>query len=598
MKSRTLSCRKTAFIQDLRRFWPIGASYLLVWILLQISIAEDVSNDGYWYAKNLIGSIAVGGIFNLGYALVVAQAVFGDLYQTRMCNGTHSLPLRREDWFLAHCAAGLIYSLLPTACIVLLSEVLVGKLCVFQNGWQLPLYWWVGLNLQYLFFFGLAVLCTMAAGSRVGMLALYGIVNTVSLLLYLLVDRVYVPLLYGMVVTSTTFELLSPAFHILSLAFLHPTQIETGAVYLNENGALVQETINVFTVEGADWGYIGVLALIGLVLTGAALWLYRRRDLERAGDFLAFPRLTALFQVVFSLICATGCYAFYSLFLGTTKSAYPLLALGLVVGWFAGRMLLERTTQVFRKGNFVGLVLLIGAFALSLGITMADPLNLEGWLPVADKVRSAELSIGGVSNKVNITENIDDLICLHQIGLEEHNPAYDYTGLSEDGTVFARITYDMKDGRKIAREYYVDQGGEGGKILRRYGSRVEAVFGQHGITTAQQLRDRIQQANSIVLDFRITSQAAQTDAFRQKLADAILADCENGSTARSYDLHTQELFQDLPEGYRPRSLYLSLEGEHYAAMDVYADCTNTLKVLEDAGLLEMAKAYRQSQALG
>ena len=73
MKSRTLSCRKTAFIQDFRRFWPIGAGYLLVWILLQISIAEDVGDDGYWYAKNLIGSIAVGGIFNLGYALVVAQ---------------------------------------------------------------------------------------------------------------------------------------------------------------------------------------------------------------------------------------------------------------------------------------------------------------------------------------------------------------------------------------------------------------------------------------------------------------------------------------------------------------------------------------------
>ena len=33
-------------------------------------------------------------------------------------------------------------------------------------------------------------------------------------------------------------------------------------------------------------------------------------------------------------------------------------------------------------------------------------------------------------------------------------------------------------------------------------------------------------------------------------------------------------------------------------MNVYADCTNTLKVLEDAGLLERAKAYRQSQALG
>ena len=77
-----------------------------------------------------------------------------------------------------------------------------------------------------------------------------------------------------------------------------------------------------------------------------------------------------------------------------------------------------------------------------------------------------------------------------------------------------------------------------------------------------------------------------------------LADCENGSTARSYDLHTQELFLDLPESYRPRSIYLTLEGSNYASMEVYADCTNTLKVLEDAGLLEMVKAYRQSQALG
>ena len=33
-------------------------------------------------------------------------------------------------------------------------------------------------------------------------------------------------------------------------------------------------------------------------------------------------------------------------------------------------------------------------------------------------------------------------------------------------------------------------------------------------------------------------------------------------------------------------------------MEVFADCTNTLKVLEDAGLLEMVKEYRQSLALG
>lgn len=589
MKSRTSSCKAAAFRKDLTRFWPVPVAYLLCLILLQLAVAQ---NDlDYYYASNLTGAIAVGGILNFFYTLVVVQALFGDLFQTRMCNGIHSLPLRRETWFGAHIAAGMLFSILPTAVMALFSEGVILTHSTVVNGWQIPLYWFAATNLQFVFFFGLGVLCTMLAGSRIGMAVLYGILNAFSMLLFLLVRQVYTPLLFGVVVTSDLFDLLCPVIKITGSLFLKMERIPTGKTYLDEYGVLVNEYIGQFTVLSQNWLYIGILAALGLVFALVALRLYRKRNLECAGDFVAVPWLAPVFQTVFSLLCAAGFYAFFYIFFDSDSNAFPLLAIGLVVGWFVGRMFLERTTQVFRTKNFLGLALLAAVFAGSLLLTWMDPLGVQNWIPQADKVEKASLSIGFQRDYVtDDPAEIADMICLHEIAMEEHLPIHDNSQPDDNGTVFVSLNYRLNNGRSISREYYVNAQEAGGDIAREYGSRIEVVFRDTKIKNADDVRYHLGKLDVIYVDgIRLGSQH-MTPEFKSQLAEALIADCEARAMADSWNLHPDPIFPGEEAIKNHRSISLDLNGEDFHCyLNIYGDCKNTLSLLESIGILDQVR---------
>ena len=138
MKSKTLSCKLTAFQKDLTRFWPVWAGYIFCLAIAQLMFSSD--DLTYWYAANMGESIAVMGLVNAIYALVVAQTHFGDLFNTRMCNGIHSIPLRRQEWFDVHIAAGFLFSLVPTVLMTGFSEIVISLYSIMDKGWQIPLY--------------------------------------------------------------------------------------------------------------------------------------------------------------------------------------------------------------------------------------------------------------------------------------------------------------------------------------------------------------------------------------------------------------------------------------------------------------------------
>ncbi|MGM9588686.1 MAG: hypothetical protein ACI3V0_00740 [Faecousia sp.] len=594
MKSRTSSCKATAFRKDLTRFWPVPVGYLLCLILLQFAMAE---NDlDYWYASSLTGAIALGGVINSCYALAVVQALFGDLFSARLCNGIHSLPLRREAWFGAHITAGILFSLLPTAIMALFSEGVILTYSTVVNGWQIPLYWFAATNLQFVFFFGLGVFCTMLAGSRVSMTVLYGILNAFSMLLFLLVRQVYTPLLFGVVVTSDIFDLLCPVLKIANCWFLDVERVPTGKTYLDEYGVSQKEYIGQFTFLPQDWLYIGILAVLGIALVLIARRLYRKRNLECAGDFVAVPWLAPVFQTVFSLLCAAGFYAFFYLFLGiySANITFPLLGMGLVAGWFVGRMFLERTTQVFRVKNFVGLALLAAVFAGSLLLTWLDPLGLQKWLPEADQVKSASLSFS-YSQKYE-TENAEDIaqfIRLQQIAMEEHIPieTQGYRGETfETDRVYISLTYQLQNGRKVCREYYIHGEGPGRDIARDYGSRIEVVFRSPKVRNADDLRYQIQKIQTVFVDGIRVGDDKLTSEFKSQLAEALIADCEARTMVDSWNLHSEPLFPGEYDIETVRSMSVDLHFEEFSSyLSIYGDCKNTLSVLESTGMLDAVR---------
>ena len=119
MKSRTSFFNKTVFKKDLTRFAPAWGTCLILMLLALISMANR--SQAYYRLQNVRDSIIAMSWVNLIYGAVVAQLLFGDLFQSRMCNALHALPLTRDGWFVTHSASGICFSLLPNLAAVLIG---------------------------------------------------------------------------------------------------------------------------------------------------------------------------------------------------------------------------------------------------------------------------------------------------------------------------------------------------------------------------------------------------------------------------------------------------------------------------------------------
>ena len=594
MKSRTSSCKAAALRKDLSRFWPVWVGYGLFLMLYQgILTMDDMS---YWYAANIGTAMSVMGVVGGIYALLVAQMLFGDLFSPRMCNGIHCLPLKREHWFSAHITAGFLFSLIPTAVMVPFSEAIIYLYSEMIDSWQLPLYWFAATNLQYIFFFSLAVFAVMCTGNRFAAAILYGIFNFASLLIYLMVDQLYTPLLKGVVTTSTVFYRLCPMAQLTALRFVDPERVETGKTYVDVSGIEQREYIGRFDVMPEGWIYAAIIAVVGIVLLLAARQMYKKRHLECAGDFLAVHWLEPVFQVVFTVLCGSCFHAVFLIFFGLRgELVYFIMAIGMIVGWFAGRMMIERTTRVFRLRNILGFALTAAAVALSLFVTAMDPLGIATWVPEAETVKYASLSLRYNSIvEFEMPEEMADLIRLHEIALEqdvtvsEDYDSYFYNDNDDDpDAARVELTYVLENGMTARRQYFVLVDSEGGEIIRKYCSRLEAVIFNSYIPRPVDLQHSFRHAENVHVHGRAIPAEYLTEEFLVSLADAVMADCKAGNMVQLGVFHPGIIMEGYADGSPTRMLNLDVEGQHLSFyVDIYADSENIMAVLEPTGILE------------
>ena len=138
MKSRTSSFNLTVFKKDLTRFAPAWAAYLIVLLLFLMGAMSE--NQAYYRLNSMKDAIVIVSWANLIYAAVVAQLLFGDLYNSRLCNALHAMPITREGWFVTHVASGLAFSFLPNLFVALLGLPLLQ----LEAGWSAVLWWLLG----------------------------------------------------------------------------------------------------------------------------------------------------------------------------------------------------------------------------------------------------------------------------------------------------------------------------------------------------------------------------------------------------------------------------------------------------------------------
>lgn len=431
MKSRISFFNPALYKKDIIRFAPLWILYTVAMLLIMLSVigGTPVYNKLDWAmyrvedVANTIGGLSV---MNLLYGMMAAQLLFGELFNARLCNALHAMPVSREARFGSHLMAGLSFSIVPN---LLVSVLMMPNLQVW---WYAPLLWYLAMTLQYLFFFGVAILAIQCTGNRFAAALVYAIINFVSMAALWFAGVVFVPLMKGVVLDWESFALFSPVVAMCSFSELFSVNAAENMYYFE---------------WGEHWHLLVIYAAVGIVATVGALLIYRRRALECAGDFMAVKVLGPIFLVIYTLCVGAVFAVFGSIFGGDPYVTFMIV--GFAVGFFTGRMLLERSIRVFNRKSFLHLVLLVALIWLALHAVQGDWFGIVRYVPDPDFVKEAEVQsyyYGKNRIKTSDPEHLKLLQEAHRLAIEEegcmHHERRNYT-----------ITYRMKDGRTVKREY-------------------------------------------------------------------------------------------------------------------------------------------------
>lgn len=536
--------------KDLTRYTPLWAMYFIGMMLVLLA----TSGPGYYdefAGRSMDDMVDALAVINIIYAGLCAVTLFGDLFNTKLCYSLHAMPQRRESWLLSHLSAGMLFSLVPNTVAALFLMVQL------QDYWFLALYWLLAATLQFLFFFGIGSFSAMLTGSRFAMLTVYVGINLVAMLAYSTVNVLYIPMLTGVVADTSGFSQFSPVVHLMS--FVH-FRFETGQ--LAERPYQTYRPYYEYLGLGDGWGYMAILGVVGLVAMAAAWLLYRKRHLEVAGDFVAFPRLKGIACVLIT-VCVALCFALLGELFG--EDGYGVwLAVGLIVGFFGGLMLLERRIKVFRKKTFLGFALMAAVVILSFAAVQFDWFGIESWTPRADRVESVTISNYRKSGYYydypgnRISETLTDPEDIEAI-LTAHQDILDRLDVYSQNTHRVTIEYTLKSGRTVTRVYNAPADGVNYDILYRYFYNEKQLLGYGN----QNWEDFVSGIEYIFVDYNEIP-----DGLHKKLMDALKQDCDTGAisanNSKEYDYVVE--YYAYTEDSVQRTLYISAGAENVLAL--------------------------------
>ena len=447
MRSEKTFFDPAIYRRTLSRFWLAGAAYTaaLCFIAFMCGRYIDGSADsGVEYVryviltgltKRMVIAAAVG-------AVVMAIAVHGWMFRKNSATYIAALPVRREALFISNMLAGLTLLFLPCAVMTAVTLLLYGG-GAFHTAYLLQSA--LVVVLMNAAFFGIASFCTAFTGNIAVLPGIY------AMLLYAFVG------LEAACRYIAEFQLFGVLGGGRQLAALSP-------IYYISNGY-----IQTFDTQAIP--YAATYAAAGVMFAGLAVILFRRRDMESAGEVVAVPALRLIFRwglaAAMSLAMALlllqtvfnyrmNCYALTG---GSTPGRLALLLLamlfGAAVGWFGAEALMRKTPHVFDR-HWKGLGVLCAILcAVMIGGDL-DVFGIEKYQPAADEIGYAVVSGWGVYNDTPITqpENIGKVLELQRSILshkDEYEKAYGLHGV----VVPLEIRYYDTDGALLSQRTYI-----------------------------------------------------------------------------------------------------------------------------------------------
>lgn len=465
MTSKISCFDRAVFRRALKKTAPVWILYTLYELLLPLrlfSFCRGVSSctDDFLVQieKTILGYARINASllpFLLGGLL--AWVLFFWLFRAGTAYFYAALPVRRETLFLTNYLTGLLLCAAPA----LLSSLLLWAVgagfgaAVFVPAMQV----FTATMLGFLLFFSFAVLVCCVVGQMAAMPIVYVILNFTFFVLEAIVRHLLFTFVYGMPYSQSS-TMQSFALHATPVLGLLQGGFRVATDWAERDGMYYME----YAPRLEGWGYLGALAALGLVFALCAFLLLKHREMERSGDVIAVGWLRPVALYVFTIGCALVLGALMAeLFSSNTADNfwYVLLFLfmGAFVGYFAGKMLLQKTIHVFRSG-WLGLGACCLALLLAFGAAEFDLFGYSRYLPERSAVQAAGLT-HYQSNGLYTTQDdafIQDVLNLHTAAVSEKSKQEHRRHAYQLGTDYTEqfyITYRMTDGTLTERYYSI-----------------------------------------------------------------------------------------------------------------------------------------------
>ena len=623
MRSKTSFFNPTLFKKNLARFWPLWGGASVIGALVPLMLLMELIDEGFrsHAGKGLEVTVAyysalayIVPVISLFYAALCALAVWHYLYNARSVGLLHSLPITRKGLFVTNFLSGMAMMLIPYAIVGGITVLISLAAGLFEPVGILAAI--LGVTGESFFYFAFATLVVFFTGNPFAFAAFYFIFQFFAAGAEWLVGEL-----------AGQFYLGVGSFYQGAAAFLCPTlflmtDMDVNAVYEEiptpegwiDRGALQSVTLQ------SGW-IIAAYALVGVVLLGCAWALYRRRRSESAGDVVAVGWMKPIFRygvalcaalaggmMLYVLLCATFIHAATA---RTAPMALCMAAAGLV-GYYVASMLLAKSLKVFRGSGKGALATVLASVAIC-GFIAADPFGVERWVPAADDVTEVDLNIYGEYGylSVDLTDpvSIAKVLDLHRTILTERDVLEDRASdLWENGSGGqVDLHYYDASGKHTAR-YYVLPASEGDQDLAslqkaavlvtdpalqeasifetiRYDDIAEArlVSGYVG--------DVYNTESGLVEGVDLTLEQAR------ELEAAVKRDIQASHFGRTMFLRDEEtrdqsvyygsLQLNYNVTYKPESRrYYGANDSRTASFEISVYCTETVKALEDMGVLD------------
>ncbi len=456
MRSATSCFNPTLYVKNLSRFWPLWGLYTLIWAfilplnLLNQALGRHISADSLLeLAQELPSMLSIGMVGALVFGVFSAMAVFSYLYSSRSACAMHALPLRREALFCTNYLSGLSFLVLPNLLIALFT--LCVELCIIPAAsWSAVLpavgVWLALQSGMCLFFYSFAVFCAMFTGHILALPVFYGILNVLVFVISDLIRALCGSFLFGYEnAGSELVEWFTPAWKLSNATY---------GYWDTPAGSASQA----YLLKGP--GVVAVYAVVGLVLTFAALEVYKFRHVESAGDVVSVALVRPVFKYGVAF-CSGLCFGLATAIFFDWEGTLSLTACVLVwsvIGYFVAEMFLKKSFRVFKAWK--GAAVIAAVMALLCAALFMDWFGYEDRVPQASDVACVDIS--GLysapydsassfgTTPITDPDQIAALVDLHRAVVYEHShPApSQWTDSS-----LIRLRYTLKNGGVLSRSY-------------------------------------------------------------------------------------------------------------------------------------------------